>query len=238
MKTVITAHRGAAGYAPENTLAAIREGIKSNAERIEVDVQQTKDHEVVLLHDDSIDRTTDGSGKIDSFNYKDLMKFSAGGWFSGSFTNEKIPLLEDAMMLVKGKAEIVIEIKEGNERFTSIEERIIHLVEKLKLTDKVIIHSFNNKILQNIFYLNPKINLHQLYNSGERDHLLQDLTEEHDRKIAFCSEISIHKGIFSPYILKRTHQAGKKLNVWTVNSPEEKQQLINAGVDGIITDYP
>ncbi|MCB0754819.1 MAG: hypothetical protein KDB98_04455, partial [Flavobacteriales bacterium] len=109
----VTAHRGASGYAPENTFSAIRKALEIGVDRIEVDVQQTADGEIVCLHDKKLNRTTDTKGKVKKFTYAELQQVNAHHTFKNDFPNEKIPLLRDVFELMDGATEFVIEIKAG-----------------------------------------------------------------------------------------------------------------------------
>lgn len=240
-KTVLTGHRGAGGLAPENTLAAIKVGLNNRVDRIEIDVQQTKDGKVVCLHDSTIDRTTDGKGFIGDFTYNELQKFSAGIKIAAKFKDEKIPLLAEALELTKGKATLVIEIKDGNEIYPGIEKNVLKEIYNQQAKERVIIHSFNDSVLFRIHEMDSTIELHKLLIA---DFPFLQLMTDGNLKITnlvyyhFSKEFSIYSLFATPRFIKNVHKLNKKVNVWTPNDPKTIARLINMGVDGIITDRP
>ncbi len=108
---LVIAHRGASGYAPENTLASIRKGLDMGADMVEIDIHLSKDGEVVVIHDATLERTTDGTGKVQSKTLEELKKLNAGSWFGKEFSQEKIPTLKEVIDLMDGKALLLIELK-------------------------------------------------------------------------------------------------------------------------------
>jgi glycerophosphoryl diester phosphodiesterase len=144
-RIMVIAHRGASGYAPENTVSAFKKAIMMKADMIEFDVHLTKDGKVVLMHDKTVDRTTDGKGKVKEMTLKELKKLDAGLWFDKKFKGEKIPTLEKVLKKFKGKILFNIEIKsEGTE------EEIVRLIKKYKLEKDVMVSSFNHQFLKKI----------------------------------------------------------------------------------------
>lgn len=225
----VTGHRGAAGYAPENTLASIKMALEMKADRIEIDVQQTADEVVILMHDKTINRTTNLKGKVKKLTYKQLQEADAGSKFSSTFKGEKIPTLEEAMQLIAGKAYFVIEIKAGNEYYPKIEQHVVELIQKYKAHNWCIVHSFNDAALAEVHRLDKDIVLHKLFirNSGK------NLT-----KWEYATEFSIYEKFASARFIENVHKIGKKVNVWTVNDTAKMQELMGMKVDGIITNYP
>jgi glycerophosphoryl diester phosphodiesterase len=238
---VLTGHRGAGGLAPENTIAAVVAGLSKGVDRIEVDVSQTKDRQIVCLHDSTLDRTTNGKGNIKNLNYSELKKISAGLKFSESFKDEKIPLLNDVLEIVKDKATLLIEIKDGNEIYPGIEKNVIDLIKKHQAKDRTIIHSFNDSVLFRIHRMDSTIVLHKLLIA---DFPFLQLLTDGDLKISnleyyhFASEFSIHYLFATRRFIDHVHRLNKKVNVWTINDSIKINRLINLGVDGIITDRP
>ncbi len=239
----ITGHRGAGALAPENTLAAIREGLKYHPDRIEVDVHQTKDGKVVIMHDRTIDRTTNGSGKIKDFTYKELEKFDAGSWFSPAFKGEKIPLLEDAVKLIDGRAKFVIELKDGDEYYPGIVEKVIDIIKRNHATGWCIIHSFRTHILEQIHQIEPDIVLHKLF-IGKLSFLpifvsAGFMPEYYSfDKHPYIAEYSLNYLFANKRIIKLIHEKGKKVNVWTIDDKAKYDKLKNLGIDGFITNKP
>ena len=238
---VLTGHRGAAGLAPENTLAAIQKGLDNHVDRIEIDVQQTKDNVVISLHDITIDRTTDGTGLVKGMTYSEILKFSAGIKFSDNYKDEKIPTLDDVLALVNGQAVLVIEIKDGNDYYPGIEQRVVNAIYKHKAKSWVIVHSFNDDALEMVRKIDETIELHKLFIA---DFPFISLIYDGKFKITklehyqYATEISTYYTFTTKRLVDEVHALNKKINVWTVNDSIKINRLINMGVDGIITDYP
>ena len=241
-KTItLTGHRGAGGLAPENTLAAIQKGLDCNVDRIEIDVQQTKDNVVISLHDISIDRTTDGKGLVKDLTYKEILKYSGGIKFAEEFKNEKIPTLNQVLKLVNGKATLVVEIKEGDDYYPGIEQRVVNSIKRYNAKSWVIIHSFNDKALEKVKEIDKTIELHKVFIADfPLFSLIYDVKfnitnlEHYD----YVTEISTFYPLTTQRLIDKVHSLNKKINVWTVNDSVKINRLINMGVDGIITDYP
>ena len=247
-KVTITTHRGAAGLAPENTLVAIREGMKY-ADRIEIDVHQSKDGKIVVMHDASVNRTTNGKGKIKDLSWDYLSQLDAGSWFSPKYEGEKIPLLEEVIDMVCPEKILLIEVKEGE--YPNIEKNITRIIKEKGVEDRVIIQSFSTKILETFHKINPEIRLHklfakQIYLFGfpitfvQAPSLFHTVTLFYLKKYPYIQEFSIFHRFFSKrFIEKLDRQTGEKhINVWVENNPQRARKLIQLGVDGIITDYP
>lgn len=159
---LITGHRGAAGLAPENTLGAIQKALDYQIDRIEIDIQQTKDKVLVAMHDKSLNRTSTGKGYIKDHTFQEIAHLSAGAYFSQAYQTEKIPRLEEILELINGKAKLVIDIKYGNNYYSGIEERLLSILSNQGVLDNCIIHSFSDEILQTFHKLNPNLYLGKL----------------------------------------------------------------------------
>ena len=195
----ITSHRGFSGKYPENTLLAVQKALALGVDRIEIDVHQTKDSVLVLMHDKTIDRTTNGKGTIKAFNYKALQAFSAGVKFNSLFLEEKIPTLAEVLKVVQGKAQLIIEIKEGNAYYPNIEQRIIETITKAKAKDWCIIHSFKDEVLDKVHELDSTIVLHKLLLSP----LFYDFT-----KPTYLAEFSVYHRSITSGLVEKNSQNG------------------------------
>lgn len=238
---VVTGHRGAGGLAPENTLSAIDSGLSYGVDRIEVDVRQTRDGVIVCMHDDKIDRTTNGKGYVNEYTFKELSSFDAGSWFSADFKNERVPGLEQVLQKTINKAVLLIEIKDGNERYPNIEEKVISIINKYKANSWAIVHSFNDSVLFRMHKLDTEIKLHKLLVADFPFlYLLYDgkLRIIKPENYFFVDEFSVSMPFATKKFIDKVHKLNKKVNVWTVNDKIKINRLINLGVDGIITDYP
>ncbi len=238
---ILTGHRGAGGLAPENTLSAVQKGLDNNVDRIEIDVQQTKDNVVISLHDISIDRTTNGTGLVKALTYQEITKYSAGIKFSEKFKDEKVPTLNEVLKLINGQAVLVIEIKKGNDYYPGIEQRVVDAIYKYNAKPWVIVHSFNDKALEKVKEIDKTIELHKLFVA---DFPFISLIYDGEFKITnleqydYVKEISTFYPFTTQSLVDKVHAMNKKINVWTVNDSIKINRLINMGVDGIITDYP
>ncbi len=240
-KFVKVGHRGAAGLAPENTLSAIAEGLKSKADRIEIDVQQTKDGIVVVMHDETLDRTTNGNGLIKDCTYSQLSKLDAGSWFDKKYEKEKIPTLDETIKFINGRAELLIEIKKGDDYYPNIEKNVLKIIGENNCRSWCIIHSFYTKVLERVHKKDPLIRLHKLF--AGKISLLPILfgkgieTFDFD-EYPYIEEYSLYYCFANKGIIKTLKARGKKVNVWLVNDQQIIDDMIALGVDGIITDFP
>ncbi len=240
-KPKIIAHRGASLAAPENTLASINEALKLNPDRIEIDVQQTLDSIVVLMHDTTLKRTSNGFGLIKEQTFKDISKLDAGSWFSNHFTGEKIPTLEEVIKLINGKCQLIIEIKKGSDFYPDIEKHVLKLIQKQNAENWISIHSFDYNVLETVHHLNPDIRLHKLL-LGKFKYLPFIISNKIESinidKYPYIKEYTINYVFANNEIIHLLKSFDKKVNVWTVNDSHVANELIQLGVDGIITDNP
>lgn len=238
---VITSHRGAGGLAPENTLSSVKKGMDAGAQRIEIDVRQSKDNVVICMHDKSIARTTDGKGNVGELTYNQILKYSAGVKFSEAYKAEKVPTLEQVINLVAGNATLIIEIKDGDELYPGIEQRIVNLINKHNAKRWCAIHSFNDSVLIRVHQLDKEIMLHKLF-IADFPYLL--LVYDGNFRVTnleyyqFVDEFSVFYAFATRRLINKVHSLNKKINVWTVNDSTKIKQLIKLGIDGVITDFP
>ncbi len=237
---VIIAHRGGSSLAPENTLAAINKVLKYNIDAIEIDVHLTKDNVPVVIHDYTINRTTNGVGEIRKMNYKELIKYDAGSWFNKKYSNEKIPTLDKIIKVINGRCNLIIEIKGSLKRYPDIVNRVNCLIKKNEAESWCRIHTFNNKILKTFHLVNKNIKLQKLvifyipflnFYFDTKPHFGTNILKN-------INAINIYYRFVNRCIVKFFHSKGIKVNVWTVNNIYEINRLRNFGVDGIITDIP
>ena len=160
----VIAHRGASSSAPENTIEAFKLAMEEGADMLELDVRQTRDSQLVVIHDVTIDRTTDGSGRINDFTYDQLKRFDAGSWFqNGRFAQARIPLLQDVVDVLDSTTRLLIEIKEGSDESPGIEQRVLECIEDNRLEARVIIKSFEDGILATVRRTWPALLLLKVY---------------------------------------------------------------------------
>jgi glycerophosphoryl diester phosphodiesterase len=227
------AHRGASGYYPENTMLSFRKALEMNCTGIETDVQMTSDGLLVLMHDEKINRTTNGSGYIRDYTYKELKKMNAGSWFDKRFKNTVIPLAEELLELTKLKDIFInLELKTDIIWYKNIEEKVIELINKLNMNDRVIISSFNHKSLMLCKEIDSTIKTAVLYKRR---------FSKPETFASVSNADAIHPPFYairSKNFVKSLKDKGFMINSWTVNSYNNMELLIERGIDGIITDFP
>ena len=232
-KTKVWAHRGASGYAPENTLDAFRKAVEMGADGIELDVQMTKDGELVVIHDETIDRVSNGKGWVKNYTYEELKKFNFNKTHL-EYTKEEIPTLEQVYLLIKPtNLTINVEIKTGIVFYPGIEERVLELTERLGMKERVIYSSFNHYTIRKIKELDPQAKTGMLYEDGIIDAV--------DYACDVVKADALHPAgynVFYPGFLERCRERKRLLHVWTINEEKHMRMLCEAGVDALITNYP
>jgi glycerophosphoryl diester phosphodiesterase len=229
-RTQVTAHRGASKAAPENTMPAFEAAIESGADYIELDVQLTKDGELVVFHDDNIKRTTNGNGILTNMTYDELQKYSAGSWFKddGSFDDVKIPKLSEVLELVGHDILLNIEIKShGNVKATA--EKVVELVEEYDIGSSCYITSFSYQALKKVKELQPKIKTALIANIAPSTVYSQ---------MKYIDAVSMNYLFVNSSVVNYAHHSGKKVFVWTVDRSGEMKKMMALGVDNIITNRP
>ena len=231
--TRVIAHRGFSGRAPENTLLAIREAIAIGAEMVEIDVTMTADGHVILLHDETLDRTTSGTGPPTDHTLEEIRELDAGAWFSTVFAGEKIPTLSEALQTVKGRILINIEIKpEAVDH--GVVPKIASLIAEHEMHNQVIVSSFSPEALLRMKIADPEVITATLFN--------KDLHTGRD-PLEIVLEVgsrgfNISARRLTAAMIERCHKHGIPIAVYTVNEPDEMRRLIELGVDAVFTDHP
>ncbi|EOD01656.1 glycerophosphodiester phosphodiesterase [Caldisalinibacter kiritimatiensis] len=231
-KSLIIAHRGASGYAPENTISAFKMALEMVCDGIELDVHYSKDGHLIVCHDERVDRTTNGSGFIKDLTLNEIKKLDAGTWFDYKYTNEKIPTLEEVLDIIWGKDILLnIELKNGIIQYQGMEEAVINMVDKYNMYENVIISSFNHYSLLKVKEINKKIKTGVLYVAG----LISPW--EYAKKI---NAQAIHPVFHSvnKEIVKECKRNNLQVNTYTVNEEQDIHNIGNMKVSGIITNYP
>jgi glycerophosphoryl diester phosphodiesterase len=228
---LIIAHRGASGEAPENTLAAFALALKQGSEAIELDVHLSADRRVIVCHDNTVDRTTNGSGAIESLTVEELKQFDAGSWFEGKYAGEKLPLLEEVLELVPPEIEINVEIKGCDS--AGICETLAELLRKRGRIDSVFVSSFHFPMLLDIKRLEPSIRTGLLFSKKTHGHLIA----ADQCGIPIYSLHPHHSWISKDYV-EEASRHNLSVYPWTVNEEGKIREMIEAGVSGIITNYP
>ncbi|MDQ0194074.1 glycerophosphodiester phosphodiesterase [Paenibacillus wynnii] len=231
-KIVNFAHRGASAVCPENTMVAFRRSLELGATGIETDVQMTKDGKLVLIHDEELERTTTGTGYVKDQTLEELQRLDAGSWFGKDFGGETLPTLEDLLQLLQGQDIILnIELKNGVFLYPGMEEKVIEAVRAFNMSEQVILSSFNHYSLAYCNTLAPEIRTGILYMEG----LYRPW--DYAATIGATALHAYHYAVLPEFVYGAAEH-GVDYHPFTVNDPEQMKVLLEAGVSGIITDYP
>lgn len=227
----IVAHRGGKKWAPENTLAAFRKAVEAKVDGIELDIHKCKTGELVVIHDDTLERTTNGAGLVKEKSLADLQKLDCGSWYDSAFKDERLPLLQDVLKLVDGQLEINIEIKNCPMNYENIAEDLLKLLEGYKYPDKIMISSFDHKVIKEIASLSKRYKLALL-----GDNIPYDIAGYATKAGANAWNPAFD--CVRPDSVKDAHAGNISVNTWTLNKKEEWRKALDLKVDSIITDDP
>lgn len=217
-KFFIISHRGASAYLPENTLSSFRKAIEMGADLLELDVRKTKDDRLVVIHDNKIDRTTNGLGPVRDKTLEELREYNAG-------SGEKIPVLEEVFSLDNGDIGFAIELKEER-----TEDQVIEMIREYGITNRVFLLSFRKKVIKYIKTLAPEI----------RTALISFLPFGVVGKGIECSTdaIGVSKFFINRRLVEEAHNNGLHIFAWTVDDPARCRELKGLGVNGVVTNRP
>ncbi len=220
------AHRGASGRFPENTLRAFAAAIEAGAQMCELDVQLTLDGGVVVIHDETVERTTDGRGTVRSMTLAELKCLDAGVRFGREFAGERIPTLQEVMTLAEGRCGLNIEIKS-----VGVERKVCELIVERRTLATAMISSFDWDALAVVRHFEPRV----------RVGLLASQWPARLVGAAFelrAESINPRSDIVTEDLCIAAHERSLSVYTWTVDEPDEMRRLIAFGVDGIMTNYP
>lgn len=234
---VITAHRGGAGYGPENSLSCIRRSVEAGVPSIEIDVQLTSDSHVVVCHDNSVNRTTTGKGRISEMTLDELRALRLVD-SEGRVCNEGLPLLSEVLECIDGKAHLLLEIKRYKDTALELQRAVVEELRRYNAESWTTVQSFSDDTLLEIHSLNPTLRLEKLaFCKVMGLPLIIDGGIRHFsfERYDFVESINFFYGGVSKSFVEDMHEHGKRVRIWTVDKPGRGKNL---GVDGIITDYP
>lgn len=224
----VMAHRGLSADAPENTLYAFSDAISVGADFIELDVQQTRDGVLVVMHDSNLKRTTGVNKDIWDVDYADIQNLDAGSWFDPAYANARIPTLEETLQFVDKRAKLNIEIKPTKHGSDTLEQDVAELITRYQYTDACYVTSFSYGSLKKVKEANPEI----------RTGYLMSVAYGQFYSLKYADAFSLNKVFVTSQVVNAAHQQGKQIFAWTVNSMSEVRSLCNLHVDSIITDDP
>ncbi len=234
-RLVIFAHRGASAYAPENTLAAFQLAVQQGAAAIELDAMLCASGEVVVIHDDTLERTTDGHGAVRATPLSTLQTLDAGAYFAPEFRGERIPTLAQVFESVGGQVFINIELKNYATPGDDLPRHVAALVRQYNLQDWVMFSSFNPLALRRIQALLPEVPVGLLTTDSGAGRLLNGLL---GRLLVPYAALHPERSAVTAKLVQRVHRRGGRVHVYTVNQVGEARRLFALGVDGIFSDNP
>jgi len=224
--TMIIAHRGASAVAPENTLAAMEQAIKDGADWVEIDVQETSDGEVVVIHDSDLKKIGGSGLKVFDSTLTELQSVDIGSWKNPSFSDQRIPTLQQLLALCKNRIKVLIELKYyGQEKH--LEQRVAEIVDTAGMQDQIRVMSLSYPGIQKMKSIRPQWSVGLLASAS-----LGDITRLE------ADFFAINARFASRTFIRRIHNRGKNVLVWTINDPISISAMMSKGVDGIITDEP
>jgi glycerophosphoryl diester phosphodiesterase len=221
------AHRGASGNFPENTVCAFRAAIDAGAEMCELDVQLSRDGAIVVIHDETVERTTDGKGEVAELTLEELKRLDAGAKFKGgAVKGERIPTLDEVFSATSGKCGLNIELKAGG-----LEHQVAQIMQARNALADSIVSSFDWEYLKNIQQLHFNIRVGLLAEEKPVDLMMNAVAMR-------AHSINPRWDMVTSDLCKAAHERGLKVYTWTVDADARMRALIACGVDGIMTNYP
>ena len=224
------AHRGASGYAPENTFAAFRRAIALGAGFIETDLQLSRDARLVAIHDATVNRTTNGQGAVHDMTLAELRRLDAGSWFGSEFAGERIPTIEEILEFAN-KHDVVFYLEMKPSGSWGGEHALISALRESREIARTVVISFDPAILAAVRKIEPTLMTGLLF-EGHIPNPLDKAIEIGARQLA------VRGDLVTPRLLKEARGHDLQVVCWTVNHPGHMRLLVQAGVDGIISDYP
>ena len=229
---LLIAHRGASAHAPENTLAAFRLASDMGAKAVEFDVHQTRDHELVVIHDEDLKRVGKKALKVGALSFEELSRVDVGSWFDRAFAAERVPRLAEVMDLCQGRQELHVELKRGSRLYPGIEERVVDLLQRRGAAASSLVSSFDHEALYCARSIDSKIRLGYLlgltpWKTAWRE--MQELKAE---------SLNLSLRQVGAKTIKAARERGLKTLVYTVNAAKDARKLEAWGADGIFCNYP
>lgn len=227
-RLLIIAHRGASAVAPESTRAAIRAAVHAGAQMVELDIQMTRDRRLVVFHDDQLDRTTNGTGRLSRSRYTQLARLDAGTWFHPRFASERILLLSQAIHLVPWRVRMNLELKRTSRRGVLL-DRFLRVLGRAGASKRFLVSSFDTALLRPLHSLSLAL---ALICRHHPERSLQQATR------LGCVAWHPFHALITRRRVEQAHRANLRVHAWTVDEPRRAQQLAKWGVDGIFTNHP
>lgn len=241
----IIAHKGASGIAPENTLTAFQKALDLGVDMIELDVRHTKDEEIIVFHDSTLERTTNGRGLVEDKTLAEIKALDAGSWFHPDFEGETIPTLKEALDLIDGQCKVLIEIKHmDHPHYHDFAEKLIDIVkEERNGFEWCILQSYEDRYIEEAHAYDDRIQTKKLLIGEDSAPLIAFYVETRmhlgrSKKESRLNALNPHFETLSPRRVFRMHARGFDVYTYPVNERDDMIKMLNMGVDGIITDFP
>ncbi|PLT27873.1 glycerophosphodiester phosphodiesterase [Peribacillus deserti] len=230
--TQIFAHRGSAGTYPENTMISFHEALRTGAEGIELDVQLSKDGQVVIIHDETVDRTTNGKGYVKDLNMDEIKTLNASHKFANKYGKTGIPTLEEFLLWFKDTPLLCnIELKNGFQPSMGLEEKVVHMIRKYNLQERIVLSSFNHYSIVHCFRLAPEIEIAPIYSNGL---FMPWIYARSIRGRAIHPSLKV----ISDGMIAESMNAGIAVRPYTVNDESQMKRLFKVKCSAFFTDFP
>lgn len=226
----VIGHRGAAGYAPENTMAAFERGLSLRADAIELDINFSKDGELMVIHDPTLDRTTAGKGFVFEHTAAEIQALDAGSWFDPSFHQCRVPTLREVLGWAKGRTKVVVEIKNGPIFYPQIEHALVKVLDELQMRGEVLAISFDHLVLRDLKAIAPDVATGVLYASRMLDPVAMARGVGADALLPYWAMVTREE-------VEAAHAADLFISPWG-GPVQDYKHLLALGVDAVGADYP
>lgn len=228
----VWAHRGASGYAPENTMEAFEMAMEMNADGVEIDVHFSSDGKIIICHDEKIDRVSNGQGSVTEYTLEELKAFDFGyKFYTGERKGIKVPALDELYSLFKNNNMVVnVEVKSGN---AHIAAALVNKAKEFGMSERVVYSSFNHLQLKRLLDVDSSVKVAPLYSAS-----WLNMDKYAENMNAFAIHPNMDQIRKFPTLVEDCHKKGVWVNSWTVNSDNDIAEMIAAGCDAIITNYP
>ena len=224
----VIAHRGASAYAPENTFAAFDLALEMGCNHIELDVRLTRDSQVVVSHDDTVDRTTNGSGRVEELLLEEIQKLDAGSWKDARFAGERVPTLEEVLAKYRGQAHLHIELKAGH---PSLAEKVAKLVQPQQAERSATIVSFDSEMLKEVSEMAPSLPRGWLVRHLDHETIRETVSMNVDQLLPPARSLT-------PALVRLAHHGGLSVKAWATHLAADAEHVLECGADGMIVDWP
>ncbi len=226
----VIGHRGAAGYAPENTMVSFERALALRVDAIELDIHPTSDGKLAVIHDPTLERTTNGHGFVSTYTSAELQALDAGSWFNASFASERIPLLDEVLDWAHGRTKVVIEIKQGPIFYPNVEAMLIAALDRFQMRKDVLVISFDHHSVRRVKQAAPDIIAGVLYAGRCINPVALARDAQADALLPYWA-------LLTKAEVDAAHEAGLLVAPW--GGPEQDYRFILAtGVDAVAADFP